>query len=226
VQLLVAVAAATMFLVRRRAWSARSAGTDRIALDPDAASAPTVPPMPEDPGRDLAPSALRAYARRSRPTPARDGGALTVMRYLFLAFTGALVSFVIVIASLPDTSKGSPVPWLLALAGLAILCVVAPTVAEKPLDDTSAATLFASYQTRFFLRIAFGESIALFAFTFAFLGAPPWIFYVGCAIALVRLWTNAAPTRAALARDQATLDARDSRLSLVAALRAGSTLRD
>ena len=148
----------------------------------------------DDPGWDLNPVARFPFSRHAHPNPAPTGGALTVMRYLFLAFTGALVSFVIVIASLPDTGKGSPWPWLLAVLGITALCVGRAALAERPLDDSSPAKLFASYQTRFFLRIAFGESIALFSFTFTFLGAPPWIYYLGGAIALVRLWTNAAPT--------------------------------
>jgi hypothetical protein len=171
-------------------------------------------------------SSLLLVRRHARSSAGSADGALTVMRYVFLAFTASLVSFAAVIASLPDTSKGSPRPWLLGLFALTILCVVTPTFAERPLDDSSPAMLFASYRTRFFLRIAFGESIALFSFTFTFLGAPPWIYYLGCAIALIRLWTNAAPTRRAVERDQAALNARGSRLSLVAALRAGSSLRD
>ena len=78
-------------------------------------------------------------------------------------------------------------------------------------------------------HFAYGLTYVLavyFAFTFTFLGAPPWIYYVGCAVALIRLWTNAAPTRGALERDQADVTARGSALSLVAALRAGSARRD
>jgi hypothetical protein len=211
-QLVIAVTSIFLFLVRRRAWSTRPVAED-VSADP------------EDQGWQLRPGALGAYLRPSRPSDSPRGGALTVMRYAFLAFTGTLVSFVIVIANLPDTRTGSPLPWLLALGGITFICVVIPSAVEKSLDDSSAAKLFASYRTRFFLRIAFGQTIALFSFTFAFIGAPPWIYYVGCAISLVRLWTNAAPTRAVLARDQAALTARGSELSLVATLCTGSILR-
>jgi hypothetical protein len=78
--------------------------------------------------------------------------------------------------------------------------------------------LAGSYRTRFFQRIAFAQSVALFGFVFAFIGAPFWVYYLGAAFTLACFWIVAAPTRTALANDQRELDARGCVLSLVAAL--------
>ncbi len=56
-------------------------------------------------------------------------------------------------------------------------------------------------RTRFFLRIAFAETVALFGFVFVFIGAARWTYYAAAAVSLFPFWTSAAPTRAALARD-------------------------
>jgi hypothetical protein len=223
-QLLFLAGSTFLLLVRRRVWST-PAETGEGRLAPDGSVLPARS-RSEDPGWQLAPSSLLPHRRGAVARTASSGGALAAMRYLCLAFSGALVSIAIVIASLPDSSKGSPWPWLLVVVGIGLVSGLLSRFAEQPLDIASSTKLFASYQSRFFLRIAFAESIALFAFTFTFLGAPPWIYYVGCAVALIRLWTNAAPTRGALERDQADVTARGSALSLVAALRAGSARRD
>jgi hypothetical protein len=91
--------------------------------------------------------------------------------------------------------------------------------AEKPLDCASDQQLSGTYRTRFFLRIAFGESVALFAFVAVFTGAPLWMYYAGATVSLIWFWTRAAPTRTALARDQEALNAAGCSRSLVAALR-------
>jgi hypothetical protein len=58
---------------------------------------------------------------------------------------------------------------------------------------------------------------------FVFRGAPLWLYYSGAAVALFRFSTTAAPTRAALARDQQELNANGCSRGLVAALRAPPT---
>ena len=116
-------------------------------------------------------------------------------------------------------------PWLPILAAIGVLCTGLNHAVERPLDCSTDEKLAGSYRTRFFLRIAFAETVALFGFVFAFIGAARWIYYLGAAFSLIRFWTVAAPTRSALARDQETLNAAGCSRLLVAALR-GPTGRD
>ena len=83
----------------------------------------------------------------------------------------------------------------------------------------SDAALAATYRTRFFLRIAFADTIVLVGFVGAFMRhrqlgllRRPWSWR------FPRL-LRAAPTRSALVQDQDELTARGCNLSLVAALR-------
>ena len=109
------------------------------------------------------------------------------------------------------------IPWIPLLVALTLMCF-SSTRLEKPLDCTSPTQLAGSYRTRFFVRLAFAECPALFAFCFVFIGAPTWTYYLGMAFSLIRIATNVAPTRAALTRDQAALDANGCQYSLVDAL--------
>jgi F0F1-type ATP synthase membrane subunit c/vacuolar-type H+-ATPase subunit K len=161
----------------------------------------------------LVPGAMQWYMRRSR---GRDG--LITLRQVFLSFSMALVLFGVVLPFL--TLEGhSVMPWLLILVADAVVSLGVARLVEKPLDCVSDQQLAATYRTRFFLRIAFGESVALFAFVAVFTGAPLWMYYAGAAVSLIWFWTRAAPTRTALARDQEVLNASGCSRSLVAALR-------
>jgi hypothetical protein len=161
----------------------------------------------------LVPGAMQWYLRRHRT---RDG--LVMLRQLLLTFSFSVVAFGVVIAfiRLPDDAI---FPWLPALAVIALVVLAAERFAEKSLACTSDAVLATAYRQRFFLRIAFAETIALFGFVFVFIGAARWIYYVAAGVSLLRYWTSAAPTRAALARDQQQLNAAGCTRSLVAALR-------
>jgi hypothetical protein len=151
-----------------------------------------------------------------RTNRGRDG--LVVLRQTFVTFSIALVLFGVV-PPLVQQSGESVMPWLLILGVLVVVGLGAARVVEKPLDCATDALLAASYRTRLFVRIAFGEGIALFGFVAVFQGAPLWLYYAGAAVSLIWFWTRAAPTRAALARDQQELNASGCSRSLVAALR-------
>jgi F0F1-type ATP synthase membrane subunit c/vacuolar-type H+-ATPase subunit K len=161
----------------------------------------------------VVPGGLQWYLRRHR-----SGDGLIMLRQVLLTFSFTVVAFGVVIAfiQLPDNAL---VPWLPVLAAIALVVPIAGRFAEKPLDCTTDSALANSYRTRFFLRIAFAETVALFAFVFVFIGAAKWIYAAGAAVALFRFWTSAAPTRTALARDQQRLNAAGCTRSLVAALR-------
>jgi F0F1-type ATP synthase membrane subunit c/vacuolar-type H+-ATPase subunit K len=178
-------------------------------------------PLDEDPGwptlgmilLGLVPGmGIRLATRTGRNDP------LVALRAVFLSFSSALVLFGVVLAFL-DVPNGPVLPWLAYVIVSAAASVVAVQVTVKPLDCSSAATLATSYRQRFFLVIAFSESVALFAFVFTFIGGPRWIYDVGGVFALYRFWTVFPPTRAGLAHDQERVTAAGCELSLVRALR-------
>jgi hypothetical protein len=154
---------------------------------------------------------------------AKTSDVVASLRSLTATFAASLVLFGVVLTRLPNLPNGPVFPWIPILGAIAVYTVVAPRFAERPLTCTSPATLAGAYRTRFFLRLAFAETTALFAFTFTFIGGPVWTYSLGAAFSLFRMATNAAPTPASLARDQQKLDAGGCTLSLVAALRGSSS---
>jgi F0F1-type ATP synthase membrane subunit c/vacuolar-type H+-ATPase subunit K len=183
----------------------------------------------EDPGWPLNRSFLvffipavgpQLYRRRAGPL---RGEGLGMLRMLFISFFNAVIMFGVVLLFIPGVpgEHAHAAPWLPILVGFAAAAVVASRLVERPLDCSSDAKLAASYRSRFFVRIAFGESVALLAFVFTFIGGPKWIYYVGAAITLVYFWSRVAPTRGALVRDQDALHAIGCGRSLIRALRLG-----
>jgi hypothetical protein len=142
-------------------------------------------------------------------------GGLAGLRALFTSFAVAIVLFGVVLTTIPGLPNGPVVPWFPILAVIAMLMLVGERSLERPLLCDSPGALLGSYRTRFFLRIAFAESVALFGFTMTFAGGPAWIYYPAAAFTLIRFATHVAPTRAVFARDQAELDAQGCGLSLV-----------
>ena len=177
----------------------------------------------EDPGWPRGPSVLIFMVPGVGQRRARRAGSdgLFVLRQLIVSFSAALI-LVGVMVSFLKLEGGSALPWLGVLVLLAVASMVAARAIDRPLVCTSAATLAGTYRTRFFVRVAFAEAVALFGFVFTFQSETRWIYYVGAAFALVRFWTGIAPTRSSLARDQQTLNGRGCELSLVASLRAAS----
>jgi hypothetical protein len=180
----------------------------------------------EDPGWPLNRSFLiffipafgpQLYRRRAGPL---RGEGLGMLRMLFISFFNAVIMFGVVLLFIPGVHAHA-VPWLPILLGFAAGAVAVSRFVERRLDCSSDAKLAASYRNRFFVRIAFGESVALLAFVFTFIGGPKWIYYVGAAITLVYFWLRAAPTREALIRDQDALQALGCGRSLIRALRLG-----
>src|SRR4029079_9579239 len=78
--------------------------------------------------------------------------------------------------------------------------------------------LAAGCRSRVFLRRAFANSGALCGVTAAFITNSSFVYFVGLLVSIPAL-LRAAPTRAALAREQPELTARGCQRSLVAALR-------
>jgi hypothetical protein len=179
------------------------------ALDPE-----------DDPGWPRGVSAFRflipGLLQRRIRQGAGDG--LLLMRQVMESFSASLVLLGVVLVFI-KTKSGSALPWIAILAVIAVASIVITRSVERPLDCASLITLARSYRTRFFLRIAFAQCVALFGFVFAFIGGPKWVYDAGAVFSLVRFWTDIAPTRSALADEQRKLEARGCALSLVAALR-------
>ena len=168
-------------------------------------------------------SAAPASASIAAPFAALVLGALAMgisPVFVRLADVGPFTSaFWRVALAFIKTKSGSALPWIAILAAMAVVSIVITRSVERLLDCTSLITLARSYRTRFFLRIAFAQCVALFGFVFAFIGGPKWVYDAGAAFSLVRFWTGIAPTRSAVADEQRNLEARGCALSLVAALR-------
>ncbi|MDQ1509645.1 MAG: hypothetical protein QOG50_1489 [Actinomycetota bacterium] len=172
----------------------------------------------EDPGWRLRSSSLmllipyvaRFYLRRA------GGDPLVNLRSVYLSFPGGLLFLGLVIPFVVAfRGDRATLPWALALVAIAVVDSVLPRMFERPMPCDSLAGYF---RTRMFLRLAFANSIALFGFVFAFTAMSGWLYYFGLALSVPGL-VRAAPTRAALIREQDELTARGCNRSLVSALR-------
>jgi F0F1-type ATP synthase membrane subunit c/vacuolar-type H+-ATPase subunit K len=145
---------------------------------------------------------------------------LLASRWLYIAFASSTVLFGVVIATLrlPRTSAVDVRVAILATTAVAAL-VFDRVLTHKPLDCSSAPQLCRTYRERLFIHVAFAQSVALIAFLVQVGGGPKWLYLFGALCSEAELWTGHAPTRRALALDQARLDAAGCDLSLVAALR-------
>jgi len=159
----------------------------------------------------LIPFTSRFYLRRAGSDP------LVNLRSVYLSFPGSLILFGLVIPFVvPFRGDLATLPWALALVAIAVVESVLPRIFERPMPCDSLAGYF---RTRMFLRLAFANSIALFGFVFAFTAMSGWLYYLGLALSIPG-HVRAAPTKAALIREQDDLTARGCNKSLVAALRA------
>jgi F0F1-type ATP synthase membrane subunit c/vacuolar-type H+-ATPase subunit K len=179
----------------------------------------------DDPGWSFSPRMLLwlvpgylQLALRSNGGKVSDG--LEATRQVWVTFVGALFLFGVVIRmTVAGPASGSVVPWIAGLAVVAVANLVAAEVfGRRPLDCTDQARLAGSYRTRFFLRTAFSESVALFAFTASFIVERWWIYWMFLPFALFGFWRN-APTRVHLEADQQRLRLNGCPHSLVRALR-------
>ena len=164
----------------------------------------------------LVPGVGRLFVRRRLD---RTANALVLLRQVFMSFCLAIVMFGVVLAFLwPSQSKEAASPGLaIGLLVLGAIAGIAGRQIEKPLLCADDGSLVVSYRTRFFLRIAFAESAALFGFVGFFIASVWWVYPAGAAIAFVG-FARAAPTRTRLRRDQERLNEQGCFRSLVAAL--------
>jgi hypothetical protein len=159
-----------------------------------------------------------AIQYRMRKAAKRGTDGLVLLRSLFIGFASSIVLFAVVVTFLNPPARDPTVSaWVafgLAAIGLLVIFGVIPLI-ERPLECESLA---AQFRTRFFLRIACSESVALLAFVLIFNVGPAWLYYVGGVISLLG-FARYAPTERNLMRDQSDLHARGCDQSLIAALR-------
>jgi hypothetical protein len=180
----------------------------------------------DDPGWELSPRSLLALvpgfvhlALRGRGSPGtRDG--LTMLRELWLGFAVAILAGGVVVVFAAGGASTRPAGgWLPALAVASVLCLLAAeVVGRRPLDCSDRAALAASYRSRFFLRTAFSEAIALFAFVTTLIVGLSWIYWLFLPFTLFG-FGRSAPTTGHLRAEQERLRLAGCDLSLVRALR-------
>jgi hypothetical protein len=155
-----------------------------------------------------------------------DFDALSALRGLFLSFTLALLGFGVLLTlldsgnGLSDKRTTSPTIWAGVVVASAIYGFVGAPRIERPLSCQSDQALAGSYRTRFFLRVAFSEVVALIAFVGVFTTGKLWVYALGLVLAAPG-FLRLAPTAANLAKDQQDLHAAGCGRSLVGALRGG-----
>jgi F0F1-type ATP synthase membrane subunit c/vacuolar-type H+-ATPase subunit K len=164
----------------------------------------------------LLPGGVRLLTSRRLNRPANG---LVLLRQVFLSFCLAIVMFGVVLAFLwPSQSKEPDSPGLaIGLVGLGLAAGIMGRFVEKPLVCANDSALVGSYRARFFVRIAFAESAALFGFVGFFIASVIWVYPAGAAIAFIG-FARAAPTRTNLRRDQERLNDESCYRSLVKAL--------
>jgi hypothetical protein len=143
-------------------------------------------------------------------------GGLGQVRMAFVAFCNAIWLFGFVLLFTAPLTGGGEAAFVF-VAVVALLAVVDYAVVGRLERPLVCDALVASYRTRFFVRIASAEAIALIGFAGSFAFRAAWVYYP-CALLTAFGFARAAPTRAALQRDQQQLTGQGCGKSLVAAL--------
>jgi F0F1-type ATP synthase membrane subunit c/vacuolar-type H+-ATPase subunit K len=172
---------------------------------------------PQDPGWPISLKGLWiVFVPWLAQRQARKG--LTSLRVTFIAFVNAIILFGVVLPFL-GPYNGSNVAAALVVLGVGVYALVSRLCVRRVerRSPLKCENLGGSYQTRFFLRIAFAEAAALFGFVGVFVVHVLWIYYP-CALFTLIGFAHAAPTRASIERDQVALNNRGCGNSLLAEL--------
>ncbi len=146
-------------------------------------SLPVSDPVSRDPGWPMSSlfAGLLIFPLMGRAkTVAKSQPQLTILRILFLAFTGALALYWFVLSFiLQDPGHGrtlTAAPFAAGVAGLgAVAYMVSSSMARRVIvaDQPPIAT---TYRSVFFLRVAYVEAVPLFAGAATFVTHSPWLF--------------------------------------------------
>jgi hypothetical protein len=144
---------------------------------------------------------------------------LQQLRLMFFAYCGAVVLIGAVAAFVVDADDPplsvTMAAVIVAVVGLASL--VLPSAIPTALDGSSAECLAATYKTRFFVRMAIAETVALVGFVLMFLTGSVVPFVAALPFTAVG-FARAAPTDGNLQRDQDALNATGAMTDLRTAL--------
>jgi hypothetical protein len=131
----------------------------------------------------FATTARFAHTRRAQNMP-----TIIVLRRIFLSFSTGLIAIGVVVGVLTADSKmrshGDGRWFAIAVLVGGIGAQLVSRVVGRELDATSVATLRASYQARFFLRMASAESAALLGFVGFILTRNAALYLLGAALLL------------------------------------------
>jgi hypothetical protein len=176
----------------------------------------------EDPGWRISPRFLLLLVPRYVTFALRrDGSAdmLSLLRDVWLSFATMMIIVGVVVIFVARTATQPAGGWVLAVALVAGLCLVAQAVVgRRTLDCSDPASLAQSYRSRFFLRTAFAELIPMCAFIATFIVGQWWLYWMYLPFALYGFALN-APTPSRVRAEQEQLALAGCSLSLVRALR-------
>ena len=146
-----------------------------------------------------------------------------MLQVMFVACCAALVCIGIVAGLLFAGSEPSGSPTLPTAAGIValwgVIAILGSARTRRTLPCGTPIELATAYRTRFLLRTAAAETIALVAFALCFATSSAWPYVAALPYVAIGLWI-AAPTRRAIAAEEQRLAESACGTSLVAALAA------
>ena len=150
----------------------------------------------------------------------RSGGLLGALRRLTIIFAVAIAMIGKVVWTLGELAEtpGSTFRSVAVVVAVGCNSLAIQQFFRPGLDGTSMQTLVVSYRTRYFLRLAFSETVALIAFVVYIAWGPQWVYPIGAAFTFLGFW-RLAPTKRHLQQDQDRLSLSGCQLSLTEALR-------
>jgi F0F1-type ATP synthase membrane subunit c/vacuolar-type H+-ATPase subunit K len=168
----------------------------------------------EDPGWKVSPWALLpgGSKRALDASPSLVGG----LRTLLATFSWAIVLFGVVLAFLELDDGEEPSLSLGAAVGIVVVVGLSCTLVGRMvgrLDGTSDEAVLQTYRTRFFLRLALGETAALVGFVLCFLAHSIVPYLAALPFTALGFW-RAAPTGSSIDDDQAELQSQGSAVVL------------
>lgn len=143
------------------------------------------------------------------------------MRVIFSAMLVGTLAFgvvvVIIILTAKSTSEGSQAVIVAVLLGAGVLVQLAIAKVEPALDTSTPESLGGSYRSRCVIRTAAAEGASLIGLVAALISGQLWVIPLVALLTFLG-WRRAAPTEAAIRREEERLQSQGSPTSLTAAL--------
>lgn len=115
--------------------------------------------------------------------------ALATIRFLWLSFVFALLSFVAVLAVIAPAGETDAgwFPWAILATAVAVHLVGVPVVHRRMVADGTPDSLVASFREAMFLGIFISEAIAMLGFVGAIARGGLWVYLLAMPLALLGL---------------------------------------